>query len=219
MPSILPCEISKTEQDRFVSKFTVGDNCWEWQDSKCDFGYGFFGIKGKIFRAHRVSFLIFRGEIPNGLCVLHKCDNPKCVRPSHLFLGTRSDNVMDMIKKGRNRAISGKDHPFVKNPGLAPRGLKNGANTHPEKILSGYNHPSRLHPERMATGARHGTKTHPECIVRGEKHTSAKLNSEQVLRIRAHYICGATLTGLSKIFGVTKQSINAVVKRKSWTHI
>lgn len=74
--------------------------CWEWTGTSRDkHGYGDFHGS----RSHRVSWELANGTIPNGLWVLHKCDNPKCIRPEHLFLGTPYDNTDDMIKKGRQK--------------------------------------------------------------------------------------------------------------------
>lgn len=88
---------------RFRSKYRVDKDtgCWNWNRPHPDHGYGQFNLDGKTLRAHRVSWIIHNGTIPDGLCVLHKCDNPRCVNPSHLFLGTHSDNMIDMWKKGR----------------------------------------------------------------------------------------------------------------------
>jgi HNH endonuclease len=77
--------------------------CWMWMGSKDTGGYGWFHGK-KDFNstlAHKVSFIIYSGMIPQGYDVLHKCDMPPCVRPSHLFLGTARDNAVDMLSKGR----------------------------------------------------------------------------------------------------------------------
>lgn len=82
-----------------VDKLTSG--CWEWVAGKDKNGYGRSSIKRKVIQAHRVSWVIHNGAIPDGLHVLHKCDNPPCVNPAHLFLGTNRDNSLDKINKNR----------------------------------------------------------------------------------------------------------------------
>lgn len=93
-------------EDRFWSQVSQGDvqECWEWQSCLNPNGYGRIGHGGRGGRkcaAHRVSWEIHYGAIPDSLWVLHKCDNPACVNPNHLFLGSHQDNMDDMIAKGR----------------------------------------------------------------------------------------------------------------------
>lgn len=79
------------------------NGCWEWTASLTKIGgYGRFKHNRKIIRAHRLSYELNYGKFDETLFVCHKCDNPKCVNPDHLFLGTSQDNMDDMIKKGRN---------------------------------------------------------------------------------------------------------------------
>lgn len=78
------------------------DSCWIWPQSKDGGGYGLFFANGRQGRAHRFSYALAYGPIPDGLDVCHTCDVPSCVNPAHLFLGTAQDNMMDAARKGRN---------------------------------------------------------------------------------------------------------------------
>lgn len=86
---------------RFWSYVIKSDGCWLWAGAQTDKGYGKFNHCGTPDRAHRISWTITLGAIPDGLCVLHSCDRRLCVRPSHLFLGTRLENAADRDKKHR----------------------------------------------------------------------------------------------------------------------
>lgn len=83
---------------KFVQK---SEGCWEWSGNRWNSGYGRFFYHWKMIPAHRFSWEIANGPIPNGLYVCHSCDNKPCVRPDHLFLGTHQDNIADMMQKGR----------------------------------------------------------------------------------------------------------------------
>lgn len=99
-------------QKRFLKKVKKTAYCWEWQAAKTTGRFGGYGCLNvrltdgtkKTMLSHRLSWLLHKGEMPGNLCVLHKCDNPSCVNPDHLFLGTRQDNVADMVSKGRQVA-------------------------------------------------------------------------------------------------------------------
>lgn len=101
--------LSATVVERFWSKVIKTEGCWGWLRSKNKAGYGKLGRgsrgDGWIF-AHKVSWILHYGPIPAGKCVLHKCDNPECTRPDHLFLGTQLDNIKDMNRKGRHKSNS-----------------------------------------------------------------------------------------------------------------
>lgn len=103
-----------------------GNRCWEWIAGRVSAGYGSLTYQQTFVAAHRLSWFIHNGVIPPRLWVLHECDNPPCVRPSHLFLGTRLDNVLDMIRKGRANRRSGADHPMNQNHEFRLAGTKNG---------------------------------------------------------------------------------------------
>ena len=115
----------KTFIERFNGKIRFTENdCIEWTGTKDKDGYGVIQKDGIKKKTHRAIWEYYHGDIPSGLNVCHKCDNPSCVKVSHLFLGTQKDNMQDMIKKGR-KVVNSK--PIM--------GDKHWTKTHPEKIV------------------------------------------------------------------------------------
>jgi hypothetical protein len=92
--------MNEKEARRFWAKVDKGDGCWNWTSDKCA-GYGKFWFRGGCRLAHRVLWVSLNGPIAEGLCLRHKCDNPACVRPDHLEVGTHGDNFMDSYSRGR----------------------------------------------------------------------------------------------------------------------
>lgn len=131
-----PCFLtvrSRPAEVRFWEKVEKTDECWNWTGAKQWTGRGSFGLAGRqTILAPRFSYQLHFGPIPNGLNVLHRCDNPACVRPDHLFLGTQQDNVADMWTKGRG-----------------PIGDQRGTITHPERIIRGEQHPKAVLTEEL----------------------------------------------------------------------
>ena len=95
----------KSMIDRLTDKILINQNtdCWEWTAGVNNLGYGMIRDGKRMRSAHRVSYEEHVGKIPPGMCVCHTCDNPKCINPKHLWLGTRKQNTQDMIDKKRHR--------------------------------------------------------------------------------------------------------------------
>ncbi len=124
-----------TVKNRFYAKVLIpnNDGCMLWAGCLTPKGYGSFRVKGKDTHASRFSYLLHCGNIPKNLCICHKCDNPACVSPEHLFIGTQKQNVMDMIKKNRQNYAKGSKIGLSK---LNEEKVKNIKNLIGEKKLS-----------------------------------------------------------------------------------
>lgn len=92
------------------------NQCWQWLAGCNDQGYGRLRVNGEYVQAHRFSWELHNGPIPEGMMICHTCDFPGCVNPAHLFLGTASDNMQDMVEKGRGRQPrkTGEEHGMAK---------------------------------------------------------------------------------------------------------
>lgn len=168
--------------------------CWVWTAGKTD-GYGCFRVGGNACKTHRVAWVMHHDQVPHdgsahGICVCHQCDVRNCVNPSHLFLGTNTDNMRDKEIKGRGNHAKGDRHS------------------------------SRTHPERLLRGDKHYTRLHPEWVPRGEANGLSKLTADKVIKIRSTYGGGlVSCHQLGMQFGVTKSVISKVIRYKLWKHI
>ena len=156
-------KMNQGDIDRFWSHVDKSGDCWEWKCRRDKAGYGRFALGRERKRAHRISYLITHGEIPQGLFICHHCDNPGCVRPEHLYAGTRLQNKADCVARGRHK--------------LPP-------------------------------------------VMRGEAHPRSKLTKQQVIEIRRRYKEGGiTYANLGSVYGMSKRTIEHIVRGRSWQHV
>ena len=150
---------------RFWSKVErLGDECWLWKGSLTTLGYGRIKILGKIYAAHRLAYAITYGMISRQECVCHKCDNPPCVNPDHLFVGTIGDNNRDRHSKGR-----------------CAYGDKNVARRHPERMASGERHWTKHHPTFMKGENHHGAKlSSADVLLIRERYAKGRVTQKQI---------------------------------------
>jgi hypothetical protein len=212
-PKQLAIIVSSAFQQRFWSRVRrqEGDGCWLWIAGTVSSGYGAIVVGGRQAAAHRVSWVIANGPITDGLWVLHDCDARysvddtsyrACVRPSHLFLGTHRDNVVDAVKKGRSAF-----------------GDRNGTHLHPESVARGERQGWHTHPESRLRGDRNWTRQHPERLQRGGNSPLAVLTEQQVSDIRARHVYGSRKFGakaLAKEYGVWPSTVERIVRGETW---
>lgn len=120
-------ELKPSTVKRFLSKIKPNGDCLEWQGyclKKRWSNYGIITMNRKQYRVHRFSWLISHGHIPKDSCVLHKCDNQRCVNPDHLFLGSLIDNNLDRDKKGRNKIVYGSKNGLSKLDEISVKYIK-----------------------------------------------------------------------------------------------
>ncbi len=108
------CAKTKSIDEKFWQKVDKTNSCWLWKGGKDIYGYGRLRVPGHNLLAHRISYELHHGPIPKEMLILHKCDNPPCVNPAHLFLGTQETNNKDAKSKGRSRGRFSHKSPLNK---------------------------------------------------------------------------------------------------------
>lgn len=218
------------DKERFESYVEKSDECWEWTGGRAK-SYGKFNMGSPVHRqypAHRVAWMLENGSIPDGLCVLHRCDNPPCVRPDHLFLGTPQQNSLDMSHKRRQI--------FQKHPERVFGELNNAAKLRECDVLE----IRRLYRETKITqvqlAAQFGVANNTvSSLVRGRSWASVtegdpvtrvspasrkrRLTEDQVREMRLLRHGGELLVSLSGRFGVSQAVVRKIINHKNYREV
>jgi antitoxin component HigA of HigAB toxin-antitoxin module len=209
---------------RIFSKIKIEDDaqaCWPWTGSANGKGYGAVCINGKRRAAHRVVYEICNGPIPPGLEIRHTCDNPGCVNPAHLLVGTHSQNMRDMSERGRTGGMILSDADVfevrrlylqcaVKQSDLASRfGVSKSAIS---SVVRGKNFARMGAPPAELLKAAYANARH--------RNGNPKMSPETVQKVRAEYAQGGvTMRALAAKHGASPMAICWAIKRKSWKRL
>jgi hypothetical protein len=204
--------------ERFKSNILepIFTSCMLWLGPKDVKGYGavFFRRNGKFIKyfAHRISYHLSNGPVPTDKCVCHSCDNPLCVNPNHLWLGTLSENSMDRVRKGRSfKATSAMPHAIL-NEAMAIAILKD---PRPQKSIAKEYSISRENVGSIKLGKT--WKYLPRnLLVKPGPRSNRKLTPESVLRIRSD---PRSYSEISKSFGIAASHVLKIKKHRKWKHL
>lgn len=219
-------DLKPSDIARFYQHAAQGDNCWEWKLRLNEDGYGQMKVARKTLLAHRISYAIHYGHCPKGLLVCHRCDNPKCVNPEHLFLGTARSNHTDAVTKGRMRWAHGEKARHAK---LTVEQVQRIEEVYRAGELT----------QRAVADMFGVTQSRISAIVRGDTwkavgiknesfakrrgkpggtNCSAKLTEDDVRRIRERGVTESR-TALAHEYGIVPTTIYSILLRRTWAHV
>lgn len=205
-----------TIEDRFWAKVEKAAGCWTWTGG-CDAqGYGAFKST-RMTKAHRFSWELHFGKITNGLWVLHRCDNPSCVRPDHLFLGTHEENMADMKAKGRGQR--GERQHMAKLTDADVIAIRKAASAGEiYKAIGERFGISRANVSNIVLGNTWKHLAPAESNRGGREHENSKLTSAQAVEIVKTRAMGEPTKALAARYGVSRGAIENVLRGKTWSY-
>lgn len=213
-----------TISERFWGKVEKTETCWNWVGALYKNGYGQFVITGEPKTpAHRTAWRLVNGDIPIGMFICHKCDNRKCVRPDHLFVGTRQENVADMLAKRRNTFGESCWKAKLTDQKVIEIHSRYSAGEFQSDLAKEFSVDQQT-ISSIATGTnwRHLGLTPIDSsgrVARGERHSSSKLTREIVLEMRKMMDDGIPFTKMAKQFRVSAVAVRLACIGKTWSHI
>ena len=195
--------------ERFLAKVRVGsgDECWLWTGAKGKRGYGSFKAE-RVMSAHRFAFLEYCQEIPSGMFVCHRCDNPSCVNPDHLFFFIHADNMRDMDAKGR-RPVGDSCASSKLTDAEVKQVLEMAIRRVPQEEIAKAFGISRSH----VAGIKAGSKRR---MVAGTRDPSRKLTRDAVEQIRARAVGGESRASLAAEFGISSAHVSKIRLGRAW---
>lgn len=207
--SVLGVSVSQAFWDRV--RLVPDTGCWEWTGPRNACGYGTTNVENRSALAHRVAWELLRGPIPDGLLVCHKCDNPPCCNPDHLFLGTQADNMQDAARKGRipgKRTLTEEDAQSVREALHTDESTRDIAARFGVRVGAIIN-------LAQARSWRHQIGAVP--VVRSELsqriNKAKKLTSEEAVEIRKRVAAGEAQRVVGEAFGVNQSVVSRIVNR------
>ncbi len=207
------------------------DACWPWTRGCATGGYGLFCIASKDHRTHRISYYLNSGPFPADLYVCHHCDNPTCVNPSHLFLGTNDDNMRDMVAKGRQNRQRGELCGTSKlvtmdvfallrryGDGETIKSIASSFGISRSQVIRIVNQERWAHVD-IPLDLAERVSCRRKRIHAGSFNGRAKLSPADVQEIRAKSDDGATRSELSRLFGISRSHVLRIVQGERWQEI
>ncbi len=240
MGDIILKNIPKKVIERFFTKFKkLGpDDCWEWEGHKDKDGYGKISYRKKpnryFERAHRLSAGIYHGDVVGDAVVMHKCDNPSCVNPNHLKIGTHLENEQDKDRKGRRPMDHIRKYTddqirqvfCMVRDGYFNKDIQTKLNITKGAVQNIYasrnenDHCNKIARSIFLSFSEEDQKLIDSNIEnKGERSTSAKISKKDVLDIRIKNILGKSFNAISKEYPINSSQIQRICKKQRWKHL
>lgn len=224
-----PIHLTTKLIDRFYSRINetpTDTGCLDWLGHCNQNGYGVCTDGHKTLLAHRVAWTLAHGPIPDGMSIAHRCDRPQCCRVEHLFVCTHTDNMRDMVNKGRISPRGGERNPKAKLTAeqvLEIRSDKWAGRTHSEIAAHFSIGTTQVNSILLRKSWAHLDLVHDAPYegghAKGERTGCAKLTEQDVISIRSERFAGWTLAEIGQEFGISLGQVSYILLRKGWTHL